>query len=119
MAKRRGRRFKQKGKQLAIMGGRRIPNFLIGATLYSLEKSIVPKFAGPYQGALDKALIGLVPGQRDFLSVGIKEGISVAMDTYLIPRLRQGLGGLLGGNGTKASNGNGSRRIMNVEAYSA
>jgi len=113
---------KQKVKSALKLGGKGLVNFGIGGALLSGARRI-PDFAGPYQGAVDKILVGggtkLVglKGQSDLLTAGVKELLADVLDLEVIPRLSQGLGGLLGG--ARAANGGNGRRVLTSNAYTA
>jgi len=113
---------KAKVKSALKLGGKGLVNFGIGAALLSGARRI-PDFAGPYQGAVDKILVGggtkLVglKGQSDLLTAGIKEFMADVLDLEVVPRLSQGLGGLLGG--TRAAANGGAKRALTSNAYTA
>lgn len=116
-------RKKKQVKQALKLGGKGLVNFGVGAALLSGARRI-PDFAGPYQGAVDKIIVGggtkLVglKGQSDLLTAGIKEFVADLIDLEVVPRLSQGLGGLLGG--PRATNGgNGGRVALTSNAYTA
>ena len=109
-------------KQGLKLGGKKLANFAIGGALLAGARKL-PDFAGPYQGAVDKILVGGgtkligINGQSDLLTAGLKEAIADVIDLELMPRLSGGLGSLLGG-GAKTNGGRGGR-LTNAAAFSA
>lgn len=120
MAKRK-RSHKEKLKGGLKLGGKKAVNFIIGAGLLSGARRL-PDFAGPYQGAVDKILVGGgtklagISGQSDLLTAGMKEALADVIDLELIPRLGRWLGGLLGGGASQKA---GAAPVYNASAYRA
>ena len=111
MAKRHRSR-KQAVKQGLKLGGKKLANFAIGGALLAGARKL-PDFAGPYQGAVDKILVGGgtkligINGHSDLLTAGLKEAIADVIDLELMPRLSGGLGSIFGGT-QAAANGRGT-----------
>ena len=119
MAKRK-RSHKEALKGGLKLGGKKAVNFVIGAGLLAGARRL-PDFAGPYQGAVDKILVGGgtklagISGHSDLLTAGIKEALADVIDLELIPRLSGGLGSIFGGVAKK----NGAAPVYNASAYRA
>ena len=119
------RQFKRPSKKSVgsalRLGGKGLVNFAVGGALLAGVRRL-PNFAGKYQGAVDKIIVGggtrLVglKGQSDMLTAGIKEGFADVLDLEILPRLSGGLGGLLGGGGSQAAP---AAPLINRAAYSA
>jgi len=103
-------------KQGLKLGGKKLANFAIGGALLAGARRL-PDFAGPYQGAVDKIIVGGgaslagIGGHRDLLTAGLKEAIADVIDIELLPRVGGLFGGILGG--AKAANGGRARLVSN------
>ena len=118
-----------KGRKKALakglrVGARSIPNIVLGGTILSVEQNLLPDFAGPYQGAVDKIIVGGADkyllkgrlGQGDLFTEGIIVVFARITDQFIMPQVINMLSGIMPKElGVKLTKRNGQ---LNLEAYS-